>query len=258
MQVSSPPSQVVLQKFGFLIMAPIALILHGLFLLIPISQDKKAKEPEKKEELQPIDAIVQLPPIVTSANPTPKTSSSPAPIVQQQQQNPFPAPIVQQQASQQSVKTPDSSSEVQQLQKQLQDLQSQLNKQKTTPQTPNNTIVSTPESPKPSNTPEDVMLHLLGAKPCAGSQACTRSNLTRQEILDHFTKKFSQNEIKDGNDYVVGYEITDKQNKTQYVYFDIEQERDSSGKYVTITKVTMLSERITDRDLLKARGIIAG
>ncbi len=106
MQVSSLSSQVVIQKYGFLIMAPIALMMHGALLLVPMSQQQQAKEPEKKEELQPIAAIAQLPPIATSASPMPKPVASKAPIVQAQQQSFVPAPIVQQQPTSQTQPTP--------------------------------------------------------------------------------------------------------------------------------------------------------
>ena len=64
------------RKLGLLAMTPIALVIHGLVLWIPVNTEiKKEKEPEKKEELQAIGDM-PLPIAAPIASPSPKTATS--------------------------------------------------------------------------------------------------------------------------------------------------------------------------------------
>ena len=64
------------KKLGLLAMTPIALVIHGLVLWIPVNTEiKKESEPEKKEELQAIGDM-SLP--TASPIAIPSTASTPA------------------------------------------------------------------------------------------------------------------------------------------------------------------------------------
>lgn len=223
MQVSSPSSQAVLQKFGFLIMAPIAVIMHGVFLLIPFSQEQKAKEPEKKEEILSIGSIAalpagQIPPTATSASPTPKPSASAAPIVQPQQ-NPVPVPIVQPQTAQQPARTPDNSSEVQQLQKKLEDLQNKVQQQTAKP--------TQPEQPAPVAPPVSIrtsgdLLAKLKSTPCqGGNTTCRAVQYSKAVLLEKLVGALGPyDELVDNEDQFTCY-LFSKDEAREYLDIDV-------------------------------------
>lgn len=265
---SQDPIQNNIQKFGFWIMAPIALTIHSLAFLIPLNLDQKTQEPEKKETLQPIDvSLAPLPAFTQPPTPTAKPSQQAQPKPQSiRTVQPAPQPVLQQpiqQPTQQPIQQPAQQPEIQQLKQQIQDLQNQV-KPQTPPQTPEQPQPpiapqqNPPEQPNALNTSGDILLHELGAKPCSGSlKDCYTTHLAQRDVLANLEKKFGTNAetIKDENENLLGYEIKNKEGQPEYLYFSFAQRSDPSGNAVTITTLQKLSERITDRNELQSRGI---
>ncbi len=249
MQVSSPPSQAVLQKFGFLIMAPIAVMVHGVFLLIPFSQEQKAKEPEKKEELQPIAAIAQLPPIVPSATPTAKptpAASVAPPIVQQQpvqQQQPAPAAIVQSQPTVQSVQQPTQQQPTSQPQQPIQQSQQPIQQSQQQPQQ------STPQPQQPTVekpvTSGNVIGDIPGTKLCPAQKNCFRI-VSQDEVKKSLENAFetTAQDIPWGPDqYSIGFKIKNKKGEMEYFYI------------VNATQLQKVSQELKTTEELKTIGV---
>ena len=222
------PSQVPtlnFKKLGLLAMTPIALVIHGLVLWIPMNTEtKKEKEPEKKEELQAIGDIVSIPP---TAMPTPKAAASIAPSTTIAT-NPVPSStqtiierIVQVQPSPTLIPKPTPSSVTPSV----------------TPTTP--PIIQ----PVKFNTPEDVLTNVLGAVPCPNSKLqCKRvKGKARQDILNSFFEKFSNvpTLIKGGtNEYPIAFQVQDKEGKPRY--FKIEPASDSSVEIIFMDEQQVL------------------
>ncbi len=191
-------------------MAPIAMVIHGLFLLIPLSPEQKAREPdEKKEELQPIGSIAQLPPNITSAVPSPEASASPTPIAQSQQQPVVVSPIAQQQPvqtpiQQQPVKAPVQTQPV---------------------QTPVQQPVQTPVQTQPIDpTSETILSSLPGVKQCQSRKSCylVRTQEDARRSMEAAYGKAAEDLLKDdsgGDTRKVGFKIENKKGITEYFYW---------------------------------------
>lgn len=253
----SPSHPAIFRKYGFLIMAPIALIVHGLVVLIPTgSPQQKAKEPEKKEEILSIGSIAQLPATqlpstVASASQKPTSTKSAPPIVQPQPQNPVPAPIVQPQTPQQTAKTPDHSSEMQQLQKKLEDLQNKVQQQAAKPTQPEQPTKPTqPEQPAPSPSPiimsDTTIGGLPGSTACPGNEGCfvIESQVSVAEALaEKFNRPVEPIEVViDGDRRSIGFKIRDSAGKPLVFVYRVDATRiQRTSKELSIDEIRKIN-----------------
>ena len=208
-------SELNFKKLGLLAMTPIALMMHGLVLWIPVNTEtKKERAPEKKEELQAIgDVALPLPIASPAAIPSTASTlaSSPATTTSKSSTSPviierIVEKVIQSQPkpSESPVKKPDSS--------------------------PTPTVSPTPP-PIEALTPEGTVNKLLTGIPCPGESRCSQVSAPQDKILATLAKQFGNQhqEIndtaspKDAGDrpmesQVVGYRIKD--NKTnKFLYF---------------------------------------
>ena len=198
------------KKLGLLAMTPIALVIHGLVLWIPVNTEtKKEKEPEKKEELQAIGDIVSI--AAPIATPSPKaTASTPT-------ANPSTAatsPVVIEKIIEKVIETQPAP----------QSKPSESTKPPITPIPPIAPLVP------PEVTPEGTLQALLTGVPCPGVLRCTEVSQPQGGVLATLEKQYGNEyeEITDVGSFekgkrpeesqVKGYRI--KNNKTNnFIYF---------------------------------------
>jgi hypothetical protein len=234
MQASDTNSE-ILKKLGFAIATPIALLLHGLLILIPMTPQQKAKEPEKKEpELQAMGSIAELPPNVIPPTPTPKPINSPPPIVQQQPQP---------QAVQATIVQPQ----------QTKSQQAEPSQQPKPSPSPVVAASTTPEKPIQPPLRQDPVPEILpdpikeaGGKPCPGSLKSCYDGPVQSQVIEALAKKY-QGQISDiyENDdpnegYKLGFQVTNSKTKEKKYFYPV------SG-----TRIQELSTRITSQNELR-------
>ena len=201
------------KKLGLLAMTPIALMIHGLVLWIPVNTEtKKENEPEKKEELQAIGdmpLLINPPASIPLTNSTPATSSAaPASISST-------SPVVIERVVEKIIQT------------QLQPKPSEAPAKKPSP-----LPIIIPSTPPTAEvvTPEGTVNKLLTGIPCPGESRCSQVSAPQEKILITLAKQYGNlhQEIndtalpKDGDrpseSQVIGYRI--KNNKTnEFLYF---------------------------------------
>ena len=202
------------KKLGLLAMAPIALVIHGLVLWIPVNTEtKKEKEPEKKEELQAIGDM-PLPIAAPIASPSPKTANS-TPAT-----NPSAAassPVVIQKVIEKVIETKSQPTP--------QPKPSESPKPTTTPISP----VTPPVIPEV--TPEGTIQASLTGVPCPGELRCTEVSAPQGKVLEILEKQYGSQhqEINDSappnkqgdrpaESQIKGYRIKDNRTN-KFLYF---------------------------------------
>jgi len=205
------------KKLGLLAMTPIALMMHGLVLWLPVNiETKKENEPEKEEQLQAIgDMALPLP--IASPTAIPLTASTPAPSSATTTSRSLMNPVIIKKVVEKVIQT----------QSQPKPSESPVKKPDPSP-TP--TVSPTPP-PAEVLTPEGTINKLLTGIPCPGESRCSQVSAPQDKILATLAKQFGNQhqEIndtdspKDADDrpaesQIVGYRIKD--NKTsKFLYF---------------------------------------
>lgn len=213
------------KKLGLLAMTPIALVIHGLVLWIPLNTEiKKESEPEKKEELQAIGDIVPILPIPSS---TPNASASIAPT---------PAPTIPAPTSMVNPSTIERVIQSESLPIASTAKPPEPPRQAPTPvksTTPTQSIVpvqpTAPITPEVI-TPEGRLGKLLSGIPCPGSSKCSRVAHPQSVVIATLAKQYGNvpKEVtdvalpKDGErpaeSTVIAYQVEDKATK-EFLYF---------------------------------------
>ena len=218
MNSSSQLSGLNVKKLGLLAMTPIALMIHGLVLWIPVNiETKKEDEPVKEEELQAIGDMALPLPIASSPTAIPSTASTPAPSPAKTTSIPSKSPVIIERIVEKVIQT----------ESQPKPAESPVKKPDSSP-TP---IVSPTPPPAEALTPEGTVNKLLTGIPCPGESRCSQVSAPQDKILATLAKQFGNqhqeiNDIaspKDAGDrpeesQIVGYRIKD--NKTnEFLYF---------------------------------------
>lgn len=213
------------KKLGLLAMTPIALVIHGLVLWIPVNTEtKKESEPEKKEELQAIGDII---PILPTPSSTSNVSASIAPTPSAT----IPAPI--------SMVNPSTIERV--IQSESPSIASRAKASEPLRQAPTFVKPTTPvQSIAPVQptapiipeviTPEGNLGKVLNGIPCPGSSKCSRVAHPQSVVLATLAKQYGNlpKEVtdialpKDGErpaeSTVIAYQVEDKVAK-EFLYF---------------------------------------
>jgi len=201
------------KKLGLLAMTPIALVIHGLVLWLPVNTEtKKENEPEKEEQLQ---AIGDMPLLVTPPTSIPLTSPTPAPSSATPASISSTSPVVIERVVEKIIQT------------QLKPKPSEAPAKKPSPLP--TIIPSTPPTAEVV-TPEGTVNKLLTGIPCPGELRCSQVSAPQEKILITLAKQYGNRhqEIndtalpKDGDrpteSQIIGYRIKD--NKTsKFLYF---------------------------------------
>ena len=217
MNSSSQVSGLNFKKLGFLAMTPIALMIHGLVLWIPVNiETKKENEPVKEEELQAIgDITLPLPLPIASPTAIPSTISTPAPATTTS--SPVKSPVIIERIVEKVIQIPSQPKPAESPIKQPD---------------PSPTIMASP-TPPPIEvlTPEETVNKLLTGIPCPGESRCSQVSAPQDKILATLAQQFG-NQHQEINDtaspknagdrpeesQIVGYRIKD--NKTnEFLYF---------------------------------------
>ncbi len=208
------------KKLGLLAMAPIALVIHGLVLWIPVNTEiKKESEPEKKEELQAIgDMALPTASLITS----PSTASTPAQSPAKTTSSPSTSPVIIERIIEKVIQTPSQSKPS----------ESPIKKPDPAP-----TITVSP-TPLPAEvlTPEGTVSKLLTGIPCPGESRCSQVSAPQDKILATLAKQFG-NQHQEINDTASPKNMGDRPTESQIVGYRIKDNKTSKFLYFILPPV---------------------
>ena len=229
MNVSNQVPTLNFKKLGLLAMTPIALVIHGLVLWIPVNTEtKKEKEPEKKEELQAIGDIVSIAP---TASPPPKAAASIAlstPSAIRPATSPVTTPI-----------TADRPTQVTQSQTNVTPVKQPTNQTETKTTKPSESTKPlvqpvTPVVPQ-IVTPEDAIGKRLRGVPCPGGKKCSRVAQDRDVILKTLEQQYD-------NKYREVYTLLSidgtRPDEAQFIAYEIQDKKTNNFLYFILYPAT--------------------
>ena len=208
------------KKLGLLAMTPIALVIHGLMLWIPVNTEiKKESEPEKKEELQAIGDMA-----LPTASPitSPSTASTPAQSPAKTTSSPSKSPVIIERIIEKVIQTPS---------------QSKPSESPTKKPDPSPTITVSP-TPLPAEvlTPEGTISKLLTGIPCPGESRCSQVSAPQDKILATLAKQFG-NQHQEINDTASPKNMGDRPIESQIVGYRIKNNKTSKFLYFILPPV---------------------
>jgi len=210
------------KKLGLLTMAPIALVIHGLVLWIPVNTEiKKEREPEKKEELQAIgDMTMPLP--IASPTAIPSTASTPTPSPAITTSKSSKSPVIVERIVEKAIQT----------ESQPKPSESPVKKPDPSPKV---TVSPTPP-PAEVLTPEGAVNKLLTGIPCPGESRCSQVSAPQDKILATLAKQFG-NQHQEINDTASPADAGDRPEESQIVGYRIKDNKTNEFLYFILPPV---------------------
>lgn len=213
-------SELNFKKLGLLTMTPIALMMHGLVLWIPVNTEiKKENVPEKEAELQ---AIGDMPLPIASPTATPSIASTPASSSAPTTSKSSTSPVIVERIVEKVIQTPS----------QPKPSESPVKKPDPSP-TP--TVSPTPP-PTEALTPEGTVNKLLTGIPCPGESRCSQVSAPQDKILATLAKQFG-NQHQEINDTASPEDAGDRPTESQIVGYRIKDNKTNEFLYFILPPV---------------------
>ncbi len=214
-------SELNFKKLGLLAMTPIALMMHGLVLWIPVNTEiKKENVPEKEAQLQ---AIGNMPLPIASPTAIPLTASTPASSPTTTASKSSTSPVIVERIVEKVIQT----------QSQPKPSESPVKPPATPVPTP---IVSPTPLPTEALTPEGTVNKLLTGIPCPGESRCSQVSAPQDKILATLAKQFG-NQHQEINDTASPEDAGDRPTESQVVGYRIKDNKTNKFLYFILPPV---------------------